>query len=131
MVAMTLGRLTGDRLVEYLGIKRVLKFSGLLIFSGLMTAVLFPYYVPASIGFVLVGFGVSCVIPLVFSLAGKSKTLGTGPAIAAVSSIGYLGFLLVPPIVGFIAESSGLRWSFLMIAFFGLIITWVVSITRI
>jgi MFS family permease len=130
MVAMTLARLTGDRAVGLLGIQQVLKYSGILIFTGLLTAVIFPYYIPASIGFIMVGFGVSCVIPLVFSLAGRSKTMGSGPAIAAVSSIGYLGFLLVPPIVGFIAETSNLRWSFLMIAFLGLIITWVVSVKK-
>lgn len=131
MVAMTIGRLTGDRIVNFLGIQQVLKYSGLLIFTGLMISVIFPYYIPACIGFVMVGFGVSCVIPLVFSLAGKSKTMGSGPAIAAVSSIGYLGFLLVPPIVGFISETSSLRISFLMIAFFGLVITWIVSVKKV
>lgn len=131
MIAMTVGRLIGDRLVGYLGIQQVLKYSGLLIFTGLLAAVILPYYIPASIGFVMVGFGVSCVVPLIFSLAGKSKTMGSGPAIAAVSSIGYLGFLLVPPIVGFIAETSNLRWSFLMIAFLGLLITWIVSVKKI
>ncbi|MEO5999088.1 MAG: MFS transporter, partial [Chitinophagaceae bacterium] len=130
MVAMTLGRLTGDRLVRFFGIQRILKYSGLLIFTGLLTAVVFPYYVTACVGFVMVGLGISCVIPLVFSLAGKSKTMGSGPAIAAVSSIGYLGFLLIPPIVGFIAETFNLQWSFLMIAFLGLLITWIVSVKK-
>ncbi len=131
MVAQTLGRLTGDRIVGFIGIQQVLKYSGLLIFTGLLTAVIFPYYIPACIGFIMVGFGVSCVIPLVFSLAGKSKTMGSGPAIAAVSSIGYLGFLLIPPVVGFIAQSFNLRWSFLMIAFMGLIITWIVTVKKV
>ena len=130
MVAMTLGRLTGDRLVGFLGIQRVLKYSGLFIFTGLLTAIVFPYYITASIGFVMVGLGVSCVIPLIFGLAGKSKTMGSGPAIAAVSSIGYLGFLLIPPVVGFIAETFNLQWSFLMIAIFGLLITWIVSVKK-
>jgi MFS family permease len=131
MVAMTLGRLTGDRIVGFFGIQKVLQYSGLLIFTGLTIAIIFPYYITASIGFIMVGFGVSCVIPLVYSLAGKSKILGSGPAIAAVASIGYLGFLLVPPIVGFIAESFNLRWSFFMIAILGLVITWIVSVKRV
>jgi len=131
MVAVTLGRLTGDRIVGFVGIQQVLKYSGLLIFTGLLTAVIFPFYILASIGFIMVGFGVSCVIPLIFSLAGKSKIMGSGPAIAAVSSIGYLGFLLMPPIVGFIAETFNLRWSFLVISFMGLIITWIVSVKKV
>jgi MFS family permease len=55
----------------------------------------------------------------VYSAAGKSKTLSPGVALAAVSTIGFLGFLLGPPIIGFIAEAFRLRWSFTLIAFLG------------
>jgi MFS family permease len=63
---------------------------------------------------------VSSVVPLVYSLAGRSGTMLPGMAIAAVSSIGFLGFLLGPPLIGFIAEASNLRWSFGVIAVLGL-----------
>jgi MFS family permease len=127
MVTMTLGRFTGDRLANYLGIKKLLQYSGLLIFAGLMLAALLPYTVTAGIGFMMTGFGVSCVVPMVFSMAGKRKNMSSGPAIAAVSTIGYFGFLIVPPMVGFIAERFNLRWSFALIAVFGLLITWLQS----
>lgn len=127
MVAMTAGRLTGDRLVSRAGIKNMLTYSGLLISSGLLLAAVFPYPLSAGLGFIMVGFGVSCVIPLVFSMAGKSKTLGSGPAIAAVSTIGYLGFLIVPPVVGYVAQTASLRWSFALIAVIGASITWMVA----
>jgi MFS family permease len=127
MVFMTLGRFTGDKLVEYLGIKTILKFSGILIFTGLFIAVAFPYPVPVYAGFAVVGLGVSCIVPMVFSIAGKSKTMNSGQALASISTVGYLGFLMVPPLVGFVAQSTSLRWSFGMIALLGGVIVWMVS----
>ena len=127
MVAMTLGRFTGDRLVTRYGVKPMLTYSGLLIFSGLMLATIFPYPVTAGFGFMLVGFGVSCVIPMVFSTAGRTKGMTGGAAIAAVSTVGYIGFLLVPPMVGFIAQTANLRWSFAIVALMGLLITWLMK----
>ena len=59
------------------------------------------------------------LLTLVLALAGKSKTLPPGVAIAAVSTVGFLGFLIGPPLIGFIAEALNLRWSFALIALFG------------
>lgn len=75
----------------------------------------------------MVGLGVSCIVPLVFSMAGKSQTMSSGQALAAISTIGYIGFLLVPPIVGFVAQAAGLRWSFGIIALLGGVIILMVS----
>jgi MFS family permease len=122
MVTMTIGRFGGDKLVGIIGVKKLLTYSGWLIFSGLMIAVLLPYPITAVFGFAMVGLGVSCIVPLVFSIAGKIKNVNTGQSLAAVSTIGYLGFLLVPPMVGFIAQATNLRWSFAVIAFMSTII---------
>jgi MFS family permease len=127
MIAMTTGRFLGDKLVTRLGIKTVLKFSGIFIFTGLLIAVLLPYPVTVVLGFILVGFGVSCIVPMVFSLAGKSKSMSSSSALASISTIGYLGFVLVPPLVGFIAQTASLRWSFAIIALFGVMIVYFVS----
>jgi MFS family permease len=123
MISMTLGRLTGDKLANRCGIKRMLTYSGLLIGLGLLLATLLPFPLTAGLGFMLTGFGVSCVIPMVFSMAGRSANMSSGSAIAAVSTVGYFGFLLVPPMVGTVAELAGLRWSFGLMALFGLAIT--------
>jgi len=56
-------------------------------------------------------------------MAGRSAGMSSGSAIAAVSTVGYFGFLLVPPLVGSVAEIAGLRWSFGLIALFGIAIT--------
>lgn len=127
MVAMTVGRFTGDKLANNVGIKAMLKYSGLLICSGLLLSALLPYTISTYLGFIMIGFGVSCVVPMVFSMAGKVKHMSGGPAIAGVSTVGYFGFLIVPPMVGFIAEEFNLRWSFALIALFGALITWLVS----
>ncbi|THU36022.1 MFS transporter [Niastella caeni] len=127
MVAMTLGRFTGDKLANNIGVKAMLKYSGLFILTGLLLAAIFPYTITTCIGFLMTGFGVSCVVPMVFSMAGKVKHMSGGPAIAGVSTIGYFGFLIVPPTVGFIAETFNLRWSIALIALFGALITWLVS----
>jgi MFS family permease len=123
MISMTLGRLTGDRLANRYGIKRMLTYSGMLIGFGLLLATLLPFPLTAGLGFMLTGFGVSCVIPMVFSMAGRSAHMSSGSAIAAVSTVGYFGFLLVPPMIGTVAELAGLRWSFGLMALFGLAIT--------
>jgi len=127
MIAMTAGRFTGDKLANSVGIKTMLRYSGVFIGSGLLLAAALPYKPTAFLGFVMTGFGISCVVPMVFSMAGKIKHMSGGPAIAGVSTVGYLGFLIVPPMVGFIAEQFNLRWSFALIALFGGLITWLIS----
>ena len=61
-------------------------------------------------------------IPMIYSAAGKSKVMSPGVAIAAVSTIGYLGFLFGPPFIGFIAQATSLRISFGLIAVMGSVI---------
>ena len=129
MIAMTLGRLTGDRITNRYGIRRMLTYSGILIGLGLLVAVLLPYPVTAVIGFILAGFGVSCVIPMVFAMAGRSEGMSSGSAIAAVSTVGYLGFLIVPPLVGTVAQWAGLRSAYAMMAAFGFLISVLVMFT--
>jgi len=119
MAMMATGRFVGDRLVTKFGVKRVLQLSGCLIVTGLLTAILIPNLYMTTAGFLLTGFGVSSVVPLTYGLAGKSHTMSAGMAIAAVSTIGYLGFLFGPPVIGYIAKTANLRYSFALIAVFG------------
>jgi len=120
MVAMTMGRILGDRMADRYGIQRVLAASGILISAGFGITVLSPWIPLTVVGYLLTGFGVSCVVPFVFSLAGKIPMSNPGAALASVSSLGYLGFLLVPPMIGYVAQASSLRFSFAIIAVMGL-----------
>lgn len=119
MSTMATGRFLGDTFITKYGSKKVLRTSGIIIASGLLLAVIFPYFITATIGFLLVGFGVSSVVPMCYAMAGKSKKLAPSLAIASVSSIGYIGFLMGPPLIGFLAQAVSLRLSFTVIAFFG------------
>jgi MFS family permease len=120
MVAMTSGRLVGDRMADRYGIQRVLAASGILISTGFTITVLSPYIPITLVGYLLTGLGVSCVVPFVFSLAGKIPMSNPGAALASISSLGYLGFLIVPPMIGYVAQASSLRISFAIIAVMGL-----------
>ncbi|HEV3224182.1 MAG TPA: MFS transporter [Puia sp.] len=120
MVAMTTGRLMGDRMADRFGIQHVLAASGIMIFAGFTITVLSPFIPLTLAGYLLTGFGVSCVVPFVFSLAGKIPMSNPGAALASISSLGYLGFLLVPPMIGYVAQASSLRISFAIIAVMGL-----------
>jgi len=116
MLTMATGRFFADWFTNRIGLKHTLQVSGALTASGLLIAVMLPHLVTAIVGFLLVGFGVSSVIPLVYSVAGKSKVLSAGTALAAVSTIGFLGFLLGPPMIGLVAGATSLRVSFFIIA---------------
>ncbi len=120
MATMATGRFIADWFSGRFGLKKTLQLSGSLTATGLMIAVIFPQLLPAIGGFLLVGFGVSSVVPLVYSAAGKSKTMSPGVALAAVSTIGFVGFLIGPPMIGFIAGAFSLRASFTLIAAMGL-----------
>ena len=122
MCAMATGRFVADWVANRLKFQKTIFFSGLLIAAGLFTAVAFPMVFTALLGFLLVGFGVSSVIPLIYSEAGKSKTVSPGMALTAVSSIGFLGFLAGPPLIGIVAGAFSLQISFTIIAFIGLLI---------
>lgn len=127
MTTLTISRFAGDKVIGYCGVKQLIQYSGAFIVTGFLLAVLFPYVPTTIIGFGFVGIGTSCIVPLCFSEAGKSTTMAKGPAIAAVSTVGYFGFLVVPPMVGFVAQALNLRWSFAIITMLGAVIVWMAS----
>jgi fucose permease len=103
---MAVGRIFGDAVVRRLGFERVLRGGSALAataLGGLLLAGSVPF---ALLGLALVGLGVSNGVPLLFSAAGR--TANPGPAIAAVSTMGYVAFLGGPPFLGFLADAVGL-----------------------
>jgi MFS family permease len=123
MIMMASGRFVGDKLTGKFGKKRIMQFNGVLIASGLLLAIFFPYIPTAALGFLMVGLGVSTNIPNVYSLVGKQNKMSPSAALAAISSISYLGFLLGPPVIGYISKLSNLRISYAFIAVFGIMIS--------
>jgi MFS family permease len=107
-IAMTAGRLTGDRLAARFGAVRLVRGSGLLAAAGLGTALLVSHPVAGVMGFGCLGAGLSCVAPQVFSAAGHRNPRRPAQAIARVASIGWLGFFAGPVLIGGAAEAISL-----------------------
>lgn len=121
MACMTTGRMFADALINYWGPRKQLMLSGLIVTLGLIIAVAYPSLLVSSIGFMLVGFGVSSVIPTIYGTVGRNAAPGRASIdLASVSSIGFFGFLIGPPIIGFLSQAIGLRWAFLSISLLGL-----------
>lgn len=116
MCAMAAGRFLADSFAHKYGLNTTLQLSGILSLCGLLTAVAFPVLFPAMIGFILIGLGISSVVPMIYSAAAKSRTMSAGAAIASVSTISFTGFLVGPPVIGFLAEATNLKISFLFLA---------------
>lgn len=108
-IAMALGRFAGDGLAARLGPALLVRCSGALAVAGMGLALGAGSPVLALVGFAAVGAGFATVVPQVFSAAGSTPDVRPGPAVAAVVSLGYLGFLLGPPVIGLLAEGLGLR----------------------
>lgn len=107
-LTMGAGRLLGDRVVARLGSPTTVLVGGVLATSG-VTLVLGAVSLPLAIaGFGIMGLGLSVVFPLTLRAAGR-HAYPSGPAIAATSTLGYMGFLLGPPVIGLLAEETGLR----------------------
>ncbi|BDW86240.1 MFS transporter [Roseicyclus marinus] len=121
-VAMTIARLTGDRIVAALGQRLVLILGGLTAIAGIALTLAPGMTWVALLGFVLIGLGCANLVPVVFSLAARQPGMAPGLAVAAVTTTGYAGILLGPALVGFVAEISSLAVAFgclalLMLAF--------------
>jgi MFS family permease len=127
MIMMATGRFLGDKVIVRYGRKRLLQVSGLVISTGMFISVIFPMIIPATIGFMLVGLGVSGIVPMVYSIAGTNSKVSPGIAIAMVSGVSYFGFLMGPPLIGYISALSSLRYSYAVIGCFGFLITALVA----
>jgi MFS family permease len=108
-VVMALGRGVGDHLTARLGARTMMQLGGLVAAIGLTLALAVSWIPLALFGFGLVGAGFSVVFPLTLSAAGRTSKQAVGTAIAAVATCGYVGFLVGPPVIGFLADALSLR----------------------
>jgi fucose permease len=108
---MTLGRVVGDAVNKRIGPVALLRWGALLTGLPLAGMLLIGQPAAALVGLFLVGLGVANGVPLMFSAAGRQPDTPPGPGIAAVSSMGSLGFLAGPPVIGFLADAISLPWA--------------------
>jgi MFS family permease len=107
-LAMTVGRFVADRVVTRIGAVTFLRGAGAIAGLGFGASLLWPAPVSALLGLGALGLGLAGVVPTLFSSAVRGQG-NPAAAIATVSTIGYLGFLAGPPIVGVLATALGLR----------------------
>ena len=130
MGAMASGRFITDKATNRFGRIPVLQASGVSIFVGLLMSVLVPTLITAALGFLLVGLGVASIVPVAYGIAGRSKLYSPSVALALVSTISFFGFLLGPPLIGFIADLFDLQVSLALISINGLGILLLSSIRK-
>jgi MFS family permease len=112
---MTLGRMTGDKVVAVLGPHRVVVLGALIGACGLLMTVFVPFWQAALLGYALIGTGCANIVPVMFSAIGRQDSMPQAAAVPAVTTLGYLGILAGPATIGFIAHHSGLPVAFLLI----------------
>jgi MFS family permease len=115
-LTMTIGRLTGDRIVQRFGGANVIVFGGLCAALGFTLAALAPFWQPALLGYALVGVGCSNVVPVLFTSVGRQTVMPEHVAVPAITTLGYAGILAGPAVIGFVAHAASLPTAFLMLA---------------
>ena len=115
-MAMTFGRLIGDRVVAKMGRRPVVVIGGLLAAGGIALATLVAIHAVALLGYALVGVGCSNIVPVLFTAVGRQKTMPQAVAVPAITTLGYAGVLAGPAGIGFIAQHSSLSVAFLFVA---------------
>lgn len=111
-IAMTLGRLTGDKVVGKLGGQKVLLLGGLCAAGGFFCTVMSASVPGMLAGFVLIGLGASNIVPILFTAAGSQKAMPVSLAIGAITTLGYAGILAGPAAIGFVAHATSLHMAF-------------------
>lgn len=107
-VAMAVMRLSGDKLINRFNSQSVVFYGAIIAAAGILLAILIPSGIATVTGFVLVGIGCANIVPVFFSKAGNMPGVSSGTAIAGMTTLGYIGQLAGPALLGFVAELSSL-----------------------
>jgi MFS family permease len=113
-LTMGIGRLAGDGLTQHLGAARLARGGAALAVAGMGGALLARNPAAAIAGYAIAGIGLSTLFPLALRAAAE-RGESPGPAVAAVSALGYVGFIAGPPAIGGLAELVGLRSALLLV----------------
>lgn len=138
MVMMTVGRLIANWAYRMCGKVRVLQIAGGLIFIGFFTSSVLVNYVDAvvakviinSLGFMLIGLGISSVVPTLMSIVGDKAQTAAGIAITTMASISFIGPLITPLLVGFISKELGMEYAYMLVGLLGLVIMGIVFFSK-
>ncbi len=118
-LAMVVGRFIGDFISQKFGVKMVLTSNGLLVSLGMILTICMPQVEMKIIGCFLTGIGISTIVPLIYSQAGNQKIIEPAIAIAGVSTIAYIGFLIGPVVIGYLADYFELQKALILLIILG------------
>lgn len=138
MVMMTVGRFLTNYAYSVLGKQRVLQVAGALIFAGFMVSALFGglfesmivTVVVNSLGFMLVGLGISCMVPTIYSLVGAKSKTPVSIALTILSSISFIGSLVAPLLIGAISQAFNMKYAYMVVGLLGLCILLMTSFSK-
>jgi len=114
---MTVGRQLGDGIRTRFGDDRVLFWSAVLATLGFVVALTVPSAATAMVGFMLIGAGISNLIPILFTLTGKTRSMPANLALSSVFTVGYVGIIAGPAAIGFVAHATSLQTAFWILCF--------------
>ncbi len=138
MIMMFSGRMLANYAYSKWSKRTVLQIAGTLILAGFVISSMFIGYsdtlvtkvIINSVGFMMIGLGISCVVPTLYSIVGEKAKTPAGTALTIMSSISFVGPLTAPLLVGAISHKYGLEWAYLAIGLFGACIVLIVSISK-
>jgi MFS family permease len=107
--AMMVGRLAGDRAADRVGAATLVRTGAVVGGIGFAGALLFPGVPTVLVGYFLLGLGIAASFPLAMSAAARNPRIATSIALGATTASGYTGFVLGPPLIGFVAEGTNLQ----------------------
>lgn len=130
LAAQTIGRFTGDRLIDAFGRVAVARTGGALIAlgGGLVMAATSPGLL--YLGFALAGFGCATLVPSAFAAAARLPGVSEGAGVTAVSWLMRVGFLATSPVLGGLSAATDLRWALGLIVVAGVVVTVLASALR-
>lgn len=129
MVMMTAGRFLMHKAYSTFGKKKTVQIAGLLIFAGMFISALFPSVILCSIGFMLVGLGISCMVPTIYNAVGEKSKTPTSIALTILSTISFMGSLVAPLLIGSISQSLNMSYAYMIVGLLGLAMVIVTSVT--
>lgn len=130
MLFLTCNRFTADWFIRKWGGENMIRLSGVLIICGMALLTSSPYVLPAAAGCALVGMGTSVIVPICYGLVGKYDSVPTATAITMVAGVGFIGFLVMPALVGGLSEWIGLKTALFLVGCFSFLTTWMIVFTR-
>jgi predicted MFS family arabinose efflux permease len=115
-LTMTIGRLTGDRIVQRFGNTNIIAFGGTCAAAGFALATLVPSWQLTLVGYGLIGTGCSNIVPVLYTSVGRQTVMPEHVAVPAITTLGYAGILAGPAFIGFVAHMASLSAAFLILA---------------